>query len=172
MNIKAQLSKEHTKANALLIADYIGDNRNRFEVLMELFFNSENRMVQRASWVISHVADRHIHLIYPYVEKMVDNLNHPAHNAVKRNTVRIFQDIDIPQELMGKVADKCFGYLENPKEAVAVRVFSMTVLYNICQKEPDLKNELKMLIEDHLEGASAAFKSRGKKILNKLNKKP
>lgn len=168
MNIKLQLEQEHSKENTLAITDYIGIDKARFAELMDLFFEGNNRIVQRSSWVVSHVADRHIHLLHPYIEKMVDNLNNPVHVAVKRNTVRIFQDINIPDELLGKVADRCFTYLDDPKEAVAVRAFSMTVLYNICQKEPELKNELRLVIEEHIEYGSPGFKSRGKKILKKL----
>ena len=46
----------------------------------------------------------------------------------------------------------------------------MQVLYNVCQKEPDLANELKIVIEEFLPHGTAGFKSRGGKILKKLNK--
>ncbi len=36
--------------------------------------------------------------------------------------------------------------MENPKEEIAIRAFSMTVLYQISQKFPELKTELHLLI--------------------------
>jgi hypothetical protein len=49
-----------------------------------------------------------------------------------------------------------------------VKVFGMTVLANLCEKLPELKNELRIIIEDQMPYGSAGFKSRGSKILKKL----
>ncbi len=85
----------------------------------------------------------HPWLIDPFLEDVIDNLNHPVHDAVKRNTIGLLQEIEIPDDQMGKVADLCFGYLSSAKEPVAVKAFSMTVLLKIVQHYPELKEELK-----------------------------
>ena len=46
----------------------------------------------------------------------------------------------------------------------------MTVLYNLSVNIPEIKNELKLLIEDLLPYGTAGIKSRGRKILAKLEK--
>ncbi|CAN5372754.1 hypothetical protein BH23BAC1_BH23BAC1_12370 [soil metagenome] len=97
---------------------------------------------------------------------MKDNV----HNAVKRNILRILQFIEIPDNLLGLAADVTFETMSSGKEPVANKTFAMSVLYNISKKEPDLKRELKILIEDRMPYESAAFTSRGKKFLNELNK--
>ena len=71
---------------------------------------------------------------------------------------------------MGKVADVCFDYLASPKEAIAIRVFAMEVLFNICKKEPELADELKLLIEDHYPHSSAGFQSKARKVLKSISK--
>ena len=90
-----------------------------------------------------------------------------AHVAVKRNIMRLLQDIEIPKQLYGTITDKSFMLLD-PKETIAVRVFSMTVLANIAKQEPDLKKELRIVIEDQLLYASAGFLSRAKKVLKAI----
>ena len=171
MNIKEEILKEHSKTQTLKIAYFIGDNKTRFATLMQLFLYDDLRISQRSSWVVGHCAAQHPELILPYLEKMIDNLENDVHSAVKRNTVRIMQDIELPEKLLGKTVDICFRLLDDPQEAIAVRVFSMQVLYNICLREPDLKEELRIIIEDHLDFGSAGFISRGKKILKALQKK-
>ena len=65
--------------------------------------------------------------------------------------------------------DCCLSYLTDVEETVAVKAFSMTVLYRICQKYPDLKQELIPVIEDNLAYSDkAGLQNRGKKILKKL----
>eukprot|EP01031_Cornospumella_fuschlensis_P001081 gene1081-1357_t len=64
-----------------------------------------------------------------------DNL----HDAIKRNTIRVLQTVEIPEELHGIAADICFQYLSNHEEAVAIKAFSMTVLFNLSKHYPELK---------------------------------
>ncbi len=44
----------------------------------------------------------------------------------------------------------------------------MTVLEKICRKIPELKPELRLIIEEQLPHGSAAFKNRGNRILKRL----
>ena len=168
MDIKALLTAEHSKTQTQRIADYIGKNPRRFAQLMKIFLSDDARLCQRSSWVVNYCAEGHPDLIYPYIERMLAHLENPVHNAIKRNTIRSFQFIAIPEEHLGSVVEICFQYLADPKEAIAVRCFSMEVLYQACLREPDLSEELCLTIEDHLEFGSAGFKSRGKKVLRLL----
>lgn len=171
MNIKEALLAEHSKAQSEKIADYIENDPERFAELMALFFGDEYRLTQRAAWVAGHCADRYPELIKPHLERMIYNLRHTTHVAVRRNTVRILQNVDLPDYLLGEAADICFLYLASPDETVAVKVFSMSVLWNICQEEPGLTNELKLLIEEQMPYATAGFKNRGGKILAAMAKR-
>ncbi len=90
--------------------------------------------------------------------------------AVKRNTLKILQFVDIPEDLLGITADICFRLLNDGKEPIAVKVFAMTVIFNIVKKYPELNEELKISIEEQMPFASAGFKSRGNKILKALLK--
>jgi hypothetical protein len=65
--------------------------------------------------------------------------------------------------------DTCFALLD-PKEPIAVRAFSMTVLGNLAAQHPDLKKELRLVIESQLPYGSAGFVARAKKVLKQLEK--
>ncbi|MEM9389404.1 MAG: hypothetical protein AAGA02_02955 [Bacteroidota bacterium] len=169
MNIKNELLREHSKPQADKIAAYIGHDVERFKELIELLLDSEYRVSQRAAMVLSHSVDRHRELLTPHIERLVKNLRNTVHIAVVRNTVRLLQFVDIPENLIGETADICFKLMESSDTPIAVKVFSMTVLANICEKEPDLKNELALLIEDQMPYGSAGFRNRGAKILKKIS---
>jgi hypothetical protein len=55
--------------------------------------------------------------------------------------------IEISRKHLGKATDSCFKILMNENEAVAIRAFAMSVIFNISEKEPDIKNELKICIQ-------------------------
>lgn len=161
MHLRNEILREQT----LRIAKWVGNNPGRFAALLELFLYDEYRVVQRAAWIMSHVAEKYPALLEPHLEKMINRMGDAGIPvAVKRNVVRILQFIHVPESLQGPVMDYCFRFLEDPAETVAVRAFSMTVLANLAQQYPEIRNEIILLIEDQLwEGATAGFISRGKK---------
>lgn len=173
MQLRDEILLEHSRTNTDKIAHWIGNNPARLATLIELFLHDEYRVVQRAAWIMSIVAQEHPTLLKPHLKAMLDRMNDEGIPvAVKRNVVRVLQFMPIPEELQGEVMDYCFRFLEDPQETVAVRVFSMTVLTNLAQQYPDIKKEIILLIEDQLrEGAQPAFISRGKKTLKLLQPK-
>ena len=156
---------------ASFISDIVVKQPQRMDELMNLFFDEDLRICQRASWPVGLLADKNPRLIEPYIKKMLDNLDTPHHNAVIRNTFRTFQETDFPEELEGIAFEKAFNFLLEVNNAIAIRVFAMTVCGNIALKYPELSHELIPVIEDGLPHGSAAFRSRGNSILKKLRKK-
>ncbi len=171
MNLKDELLREYSKEQTRRISGYIGTDEHRFSDLMSLFLTEHYRINQRAAAIINDVTDRHPSMIKPYMEKLVMNLyNEGLHDAVKRNTIRVLQFVEIPEDLWGHTAEICFGYLASNDEPIAVKAFSMTVLEKICKEVPELTNELRVLIEDQLPYSSTGFKNRGNKILNRIGR--
>lgn len=170
MDIKKELSKGHSKALTDKIVRYIGNDKGRFEVLVSVFLEGPHRITQRAAWPLSYAVIKNPALLDKHYKSILAMLDKPGvHDAVKRNIVRLLQFVEIPLRYQGEIIEHCFR-LMNPKEPIAVRVFSMNVLANLTQQHPDLKKELKLLIEDQLPFASAAYRSRSKKILRQLEK--
>jgi len=134
-----------------------------------LFLQDEYRVVQRAAWPLSYCVTAHPQLIQKHLKKIIRYLKKPGiHNAVKRNTVRLLQEIEIPEALQGEVMDICFGYVADPKEAVAVKAFSITVLGNLSKKYPEIIPEISLILEEQMPHETAAFKSRAKKFLKSI----
>ncbi len=170
MDIKAEILKEHSKEQTIKIASYIGNNQNRFDELIALMLKGEKKVAQRAAWIMNYCVEAKPDIINPHIEELLHNLQNPVHDAIKRNTLRALEYIEISEDLMGLIAEICFEFLDSTKESIATRVFSMSALYKVCQKEPGLSNELKLVIEDHYPHGSAGFKSRAKRILKGIEK--
>lgn len=169
MNLREQILKEHSKANCDAIVKWIGDSQQRFDQLFDLFINDEYRVVQRAAWPLSYAVGAHPKFIQKHFASLLKNVQKPGvHNAVKRNTIRLLQDVVIPPKYQGQVMDLCFGYIADPGEFAAVKAFALTVLENLSKQYPEIKPELKTVIEERWDYESAAFHARARKILKKL----
>lgn len=166
MDLKNEILREHSKAQVTRIVNYVGNNRERFKKLVSVYVEGPYRVTQRAAWPISYCIENQPELVYPHLKTLLDQLKKPAlPDALKRNTMRLLQFIDIPKKYEGIIADRCFEYLANKKEAIAVKVFSMTVLQKIAKGKPELQKELRLILEDQLPYAGPAFQSRAKKII-------
>jgi len=169
MKLREQLLKEHSRANCDKIVKWIGSDQKRFDELVFIFLNEEYRLVQHAAWPLSYAAINHPQLVKKHFAKLVKNLKKPGiHDAVKRNTVRLLQEIEIPEKYHGEIMDACFSYIVSPNEPVAVKAFSLTVLERLSHLYPEIKNELKVVIEERWDYETAAFHSRARKILKKM----
>lgn len=168
MNIREELLKERSKGHSERIAAAIGSGSEKFNDLVQLMLSGESPVSQRAAWVMSKCVDKNSGIILPHIELLVRTLKNNNDNALKRCILRALQAVEIPQNLFGITTDQCFKFLESNKEAIAIKVFAMSVLFNICQQLPDLKNELRLILEDQLPYGSAGFKSRAQKILREL----
>ena len=171
MDLEKEILKEHSKRQAVKIEKWINGNQKKFDHLVDLFLKGEYRITQRAGWPMSNIVIHHPHLINKHLRKLLKNLNTPnLHNAVIRNTFRLLQFKEIPGSLHGLAADAAFTFLNDKKQPVAIHVFSMTVLANLCKKYPELKNELIPLIKERLPYSTAGFQSRAREILKTLDK--
>jgi len=171
MNIRKALleDKIQSRKKALSTTEYACSSNNRFKELMQCFLANEYRLAQRAAWSVSWAARKKPELIKPYIKDLVAQLNRTdVHNAVIRNSVRVLEEIEIPESMHGDVMNACFGFIEKPSVPLAIKVFSLATLFNLSKYYPEIKGELKLIIENNWNNESAAFKSRGKKILSAL----
>jgi hypothetical protein len=170
MDLRVALSKSFAKDNVLEIADYVGNSAIRFKALVEIYRSGPYRITQRAVHVISLCVEKHPNLVAPHLRAIVAMLDADhVPVAIQRNTMRLLQYCEIPRRFHGTLIDRCFGYVKDRSTPIAVRAFSMTVLHRLIEKEPDLRKELRIILEDELPYASPAFVSRARKILQKTD---
>ncbi|CAN5900034.1 hypothetical protein BH11BAC4_BH11BAC4_27120 [soil metagenome] len=166
MKLREEILKEHSKAQCNKIVRWVAADQGRFDELFDLFLHDEYSVVQRSAWPVSYCVIAHPVFIKKHWDKFIQQLKKPCiHDSVKRNSIRLLQDIEIPEKYRGEIMNICFKYLESPAEAVAVKAFSLTVLGNLSKYYPEIIPEIKLVVEDQLPNQTAAFKSRAKKLL-------
>jgi hypothetical protein len=169
MNLRQEILKEHSKAQCEKIVHWVGGSQIRFDDLFRLFLEGEKIEAQRAAWPVSYCVIAHPAFISKHFAALLNNLKKSnLHNAVKRNSIRLLQHVQVPERYHGDVMNICFDYLASPLEPVAVKAFSLTVLANLAKYYPGIVQEIKLLIESQFSGQTAGFKSRAKKILQQL----
>jgi hypothetical protein len=70
------------------------------------------------------------------------------------------------------LADFCFKTLNSGFSAIAVKAYSMEILYRLSLIYPELANELATSIRILMEDGSAGITARGRMVLKKLAEIP
>jgi hypothetical protein len=166
MDIEKAILAVRSKEQVVRLVKWVGKDKSRFQHLMEFFLQGDEPLAKKSAWIIGHCAEGHLELVLPWLRPMIKRIQEPdGHDAVKRNTIRILQFVDIPRKLQGVLANLCFELISSIDEPIAVRTFSMTVLANIAQEEPELKKELEIVMRQMIPYATPAFRARAKKVL-------
>jgi hypothetical protein len=168
MNLKESLQNRLSRAEMVALAKKVCAQEDSFKTLIHLILKGKPPVPQYGAWLLQHCSDQAPQLIKPYVSRLLSLIEGDVHDGVRRGVLRSLEPIDLADKDIGKAADLCFRYLADPKEPVAVRVFAMSILGNICKKEADLIEELTLLIHAVIPTGSAALAARGRMVLKKL----
>lgn len=171
MNIREELltAKSQSKSLADEVALFACISETTFKELTDCFISKDLVLAQRAAYCLSKAGKMRRDLIQPYYETLVAMLKRTdVHESVVRCSVSLLQDADLPQNLHGEVMDTCFNFIQDRKAPIAVKAFSLTILHNLSKIYPDIKNELHIIIQENMEYETAAFRSRGMKIIGNM----
>ncbi|MDI1235555.1 MAG: hypothetical protein PSX81_14860 [bacterium] len=168
--MRTKLQGPRTAKNIKAVAAIAAKDEEAFKELIQLMMdNKDKEMAFLATWTISHVAEKNKVIPMPYMAKFIKRILDTDSDGIKRCIVKVWQLIKIPTMYHWEVADICFNFLKSPKEAVAIKAFSITVLQHLMKDLPELKNEVIFELEKQLPHAQAGFKVRAIGFLKLYN---
>ncbi|MHA4842713.1 hypothetical protein ACX0G7_01055 [Flavitalea antarctica] len=169
--LKHLILERHSRDNTSTVIALIGANKQLFAELISYLFSKDKRVAQRAAWIASEVCTIRPDLLKPHAKDIITNLaGKNVDSGVKRNSLRIFQHVPVPPSQHGTMMNICFQIITSNSEPPAVKANALTILDHLRERYPDIRDELKTVIESGMETESPAFKSRAAKILKKLKK--
>lgn len=149
----------------------IGSDQKRFDELIKNVKAESIKGGLNYSQIMTLISDKHPQLFAKHSQHLAELFAKTKNSSVKRNIIRCFQTINIPEESEGILFEEGLKALQASEEPIAVKAFGMTVLRRICEKYPDLAAELIPVIEILVEQkVSAGIVNRGEKELKKLRK--
>ena len=147
----------------------VGQSADHFRSLLEMTLHEKDPLAWRAAWILDGSAEKHPELAVSHIHTIIRALPGISSTGVIRSLLRMLCRYEIPEEDQGLLVDLCFGYMVSEPYPVAVKVHAMQIIYNHVLLYPELKEELKAVIEDQIVHHSAGFKSRAKRIIHHLD---
>jgi 8-oxo-dGTP diphosphatase len=174
-DLQAIINNMMSTKEAEWVATSAIENPAIFIKLFQYSNSSDKKLAFRASWTLTKVCDKYPEMIYPYLSQIVETLDKIDNESTLRSFLRIISlsDLDrISSRKHGILADYCFKMLNSGYSAIAVKAYSMEILFRLALIYPELANELSTSIRILMEDGSAGITSRGRAILKKLADRP
>ena len=159
---------ENSRRNTDLLANLINEKPELFDELFTLFLKDQEPVSRRAAWVADVVTEKHPKWLNHRIDEMVSRLGTFTHDGMKRQSLRMLSRSKFPEAQLGQLITLCFNWLTSAEESVAVKMFSMEILYRISQQEKEIKKELADSIEWRMQEETPGFRSHGSKLLKQL----
>lgn len=140
---------------------------------IEFSHSHDQKLAFHASWILTKACDKSPEIIYPYLPDIIESLAGLRNESALRSFLRILSFSDpgrLSARHQGLLADVCFKLLNSGFSAIAVKAYSMEILYRLTIIYPELATELALSIRSIMDIDSAGIVSKARTILKKLNK--
>jgi 8-oxo-dGTP diphosphatase len=140
--------------------------------LLEYSFSDDKKLAFRASWTLSKVYDKYPEIINPDLQRIIESLDKLDNESVQRSFLKMISLSDLnmfSSRHHGILADHSFRMLRSGFSAIAIKAYSMEIIYKLAQIYPELANELSTTINMlQGDGSAAGILARGHIVLKKL----
>jgi len=152
------------------LADDWCSSENIVSTLFQMNKSEDPKLAWRSAYVIDLIHDVNPTIVEPYLENIANEVVKLNNQSIKRHYLRILTQHDISDLASGLLVDACFKWLTEEETPIAVKAHCMSILHNLCQTFPEMKPELKMVLENLLPYGSKGEVNRAKRILFELEK--
>jgi len=170
-DLRSMVSNMMGRKEAEWLADSAVDNAEIFGKLLEYSFSKDKKLAFRASWTLSKVHDKYPDLIGSDLHLIIGSIDTIENESVQRSFLRIISMSDLnqlSQKQHGILAGHCFKMLNSGFSAIAIKAYSMEIIYKLAIIYPELANELSSTINMLQGEGSAGIQARGHIILKRL----
>jgi hypothetical protein len=165
--LSSSLVENDTELNRKQWASYIIDNNIALMDLVSIL-DKDRKAAMRFIWLVGGLCELKPEIVFPAIGYFYSRKNNIPFSNFDRSLAKMFWYAGIPEDIEGEVVDDLFRWLMNPAITVSTKNFALSALYHLTTKHVELKNELKIVLEDQLGKNTASFDKRAEKILEKL----
>ncbi len=178
MNTNFSLSEFHNELKSSLFESTAEMRKEWIAIILKnnielkSFFDllkADHKIAIRFLWFLSEIGltdQEKLLSELPILFKEYDNLN-PRY---KTSFASFWYLVGVPQENEGKAIDLLFQWLLSSQTNVTIKSRSLTVLFKLTLKYPELKNELELSIKDQMYKCTKTFEKKANKILIEMSK--
>ena len=172
------------RENRQIVANIVLEDQNLFKELVAITFKVDKKISIKAAWILEWICTHHhLNWIVPHLEEFSEKIALLKFDSAIRPCAKICEHIatayyaksdnliknKLSQTQISAIIETGFDWLITPQK-IAVRAYTMNVLYFFGLDKDWIHPELKHLIETKIIHESKGCKARGKYIINLIEK--
>jgi hypothetical protein len=150
-----------------VVAEVLNDP-SLFEVVFNGMLSDDPIIRMRSADAVEKITAKHPEYLQPYKEKLIQQVAKSDQQEVRWHVAQMFPRLELSEEERAVVVEILLDYL-NDKSRI-VRTFSMQALADFAERDAGLRPKVIQLLEELTRTGSPAMKSRGRKLLENLNR--
>lgn len=171
--VKELISRIVGTKGADWVAGAVCENELLLGKLIYFSFQDDQKLAFHSSWILSKAHEKTPDIFTPYLSRIIQNLNKLLNESAMRSFLKILSVTDlsgISVKDHGILADLCFKLLKSTTSAIALKAYSMEILYRLTLIYPELTTELVFAVRPVCDNDSAGVASKARSVLKKLTK--
>lgn len=174
MPVKDILQIDSSRKVADIATFEILENPFEMKELVTIILQDVYPLSMRAARILYIIQPLNQSIVEPYMPELIERLPELKVEGARRGILRVLTEMlnETHENYFGLLLHYCFEVLLNPAEKIAIRALSADVLYIISKYYPDIRQELKVTLDQIMEYEKAALLAKARIILKKIAKEP
>jgi len=165
--LAASLLADRTEVNLKRWAQYIIKNKIPLMDVAHVVTGGQT-VATPFIWMVGGLCESAPEIVAPAVGYFYSKRHDVRIINFNRSLAKMFWLAGIPKKIQGEAIDEMFKWVLDAKVIVSTKNYALLALDKLSDKHPELKNELKIVIQDQLGKNSVAFEKCAGKIFRKL----
>lgn len=174
--LMSALAEKRMKEDLVRAARLVQGNPVRLSQILDILPELKSPLRERLAWMVQLICEEYPELIDAgMISRIIDVFEDAKTDAEKRAYLNVLRTNQIPEHKLGEVYDRCFEWFNDPKQALAVRIYALYVMLNIAKELPELNHEIELCVNSNdIDPTPAMFVAlrRAKQQLYPRRKKP
>lgn len=147
MNFRKKLS-ERVQMNDIHEIIFLtqGNNKRKLE-LYKLLFDEDDKIAYQAAWIFTHFSLEENKWLYDKQNEMIDEVLICQHPGKRRLLLALILKQPLPEMPRTDFLDFCLGKMMSKQELPGVQTICMKLAYEMCRNIPELKQELRTMLD-------------------------
>ena len=169
-DLRKLLLQGNSRSYTDFVADIVNKRPELVGELWQIYLAAEEPVSRRAAWIIDTASENKPEWVEPFLPALIAKLPLFNHDGLKRHGLRMIARVPFPAGLEGELMNIAFEWLLSTTESVAVKMYSIQILYRLSATEPDILQELYDTIEFQIADGTPGFKGIGRKLMSQIDK--
>jgi hypothetical protein len=139
-----------------------------FEVVFNGMLSDDPVIRMRSADAVEKITQEHPEYLQPYKKKLIQQVARINQQEVRWHVAQMFPRLELSKEEQAVIVEILLDYL-NDKSKI-VKTFSIQALADFAERDAGLRPQIIKLLEELTRTGSPAMTSRGRRLLEKLNR--